>query len=85
MGTSPPDLLAKRISFFAVFLMATAFLCASAQVSDPHASRDSKQGMQPMQMNVAEHDSSLPSPHEGSGTSWQPASVSGHEWMWMRS
>ncbi len=26
----------------------------------------------------------LPSPHEGSGTSWQPASVSGHEWMWMR-
>jgi hypothetical protein len=25
----------------------------------------------------------LPSPHEGSGTSWQPASVTGHEWMWM--
>jgi hypothetical protein len=25
----------------------------------------------------------LPSPHEGSGTSWQPASVSGHQWMWM--
>ena len=28
--------------------------------------------------------SSLPSPHEGSGTSWQPASVSGHSWMWNR-
>jgi hypothetical protein len=28
--------------------------------------------------------SSLPSPHEGSGTSWQPASVSGHSWMWKR-
>jgi hypothetical protein len=26
----------------------------------------------------------LPSPHEGSGTSWQPASVVGDEWMWMR-
>ena len=26
----------------------------------------------------------LPSPHEGSGTAWQPASVLGHEWMWMR-
>ena len=26
----------------------------------------------------------LPSPHQGSGTSWQPASVGGHEWMWMR-
>jgi len=27
----------------------------------------------------------LPSAHEGSGTSWQPVSVSGYEWMWMRS
>lgn len=27
--------------------------------------------------------SQLPSPHEGSGTAWQPASVTGHEWMWM--
>ena len=26
----------------------------------------------------------LPSPHEGSGTAWQPASVHGYEWMWMR-
>ena len=26
----------------------------------------------------------LPSPHEGSGTGWQPASVQGTEWMWMR-
>ena len=26
----------------------------------------------------------LPSPHESSGTSWQPASVRGHEWMWRR-
>jgi len=25
----------------------------------------------------------LPSPHQGSGTAWQPASVMGHEWMWM--
>jgi hypothetical protein len=36
-------------------------------------------------MNMDEHASiDLPSPHEGSGTSWQPASVNGHEWMWMR-
>jgi hypothetical protein len=26
----------------------------------------------------------LPSTHEGSGTAWQPASVQGPEWMWMR-
>src|ERR1700730_5795336 len=25
----------------------------------------------------------LPSPHAGSGTAWEPASVPGHEWMWM--
>ena len=36
-------------------------------------------------MNMDEHASiELPSPHEGSGTSWQPASVTGHAWMWMR-
>src|SRR5580693_2533824 len=38
-----------------------------------------------MQMEM--HASSklqLPSPHEGSGTGWQPASVTGNEWMWMR-
>ena len=36
-------------------------------------------------MNMEERASfELPSPHEGSGTSWQPASVSGHDWMWMR-
>ena len=28
--------------------------------------------------------SSLPSPHAGSGTSWQPASVPAYEWMLMR-
>lgn len=26
----------------------------------------------------------LPSPHEGSGTAWEPASVPAHEWMLMR-
>src|SRR5215469_9167349 len=25
----------------------------------------------------------LPSPHQGSGTAWQPASVTGYQWMWM--
>jgi hypothetical protein len=36
-------------------------------------------------MNIDEHAKfTLPSPHQGSGTAWQPASVTGHEWMWMR-
>src|SRR6202034_783291 len=38
-----------------------------------------------MQMEMdASSKLQLPSPHEGSGTGWQPASVTGNEWMWMR-
>lgn len=35
-------------------------------------------------MNMGEKKSSLPSPHAGSGTAWQPASTPAYEWMWMR-
>jgi hypothetical protein len=36
-------------------------------------------------MNMQGQESSqLPSPHTGSGTAWQPASVPAFEWMWMR-
>ena len=39
--------------------------------------------MEPMQMNMSMGQASWrPSPHEGSGTAWQPASVRGYEWMW---
>jgi hypothetical protein len=31
--------------------------------------------------HMSEADSSLPSPHAGSGTGWQPVSVPAHEWM----
>jgi hypothetical protein len=35
-------------------------------------------------MKMYEHTPAwMQSPHEASGTSWQPASVTGHEWMWM--
>jgi len=34
---------------------------------------------------MEEPGSQLPSPHAGSGTGWQPASVPAYEWMWMRS
>lgn len=37
-----------------------------------------------MNMEMQESGFQLPSPHEGSGTGWQPGSVVGHEWMWMR-
>ena len=48
--------------------------------SDPQSS----QAMSMPGMQMEEHATSLPSPHEGSGTAWQPASVEGHEWMWMQ-
>jgi hypothetical protein len=39
-----------------------------------------------MNMAMDEHESqSLPSPHDGSGTAWEPASVPAHEWMLMPS
>jgi len=51
-----------------------------AALSLPHAAA---QDMSGMQMNMREN-SPLPSPHAGSGTGWQPASVPANEWMWMR-
>jgi hypothetical protein len=40
--------------------------------------------MSGMHMHMEDHEvSSLPSPHAGSGTGWQPASVPEHEWMRM--
>ena len=61
-------------------VMVAIFLCpASAQDT-------SMSGMQmPMQMQMEDHETSqLPSPHAGSGTAWEPASVPEHAWMRMR-
>jgi hypothetical protein len=50
------------------------------------AGQDSSMGgMQMGTMQMADHEvSTLPSPHAGSGTAWEPASVPAHEWMLMR-
>lgn len=65
-----------------------ALAIANAQETpDNHdmGQNSSQHDMAGMKMHMEEHASEeLPSPHEGSGTSWQPASVTGHEWMWMR-
>jgi len=57
--------------------------------NDSSAAQDtSMPGMQmpmPMQMPMKDQTVTyLPSAHEGSGTAWQPASVHGPMWMWMR-
>jgi len=61
----------------ALFLITVSLMPASAQKSDT-----SMAGME-MPMETANRPQ-LPSPHAGSGTGWQPASVPENEWMWMR-
>jgi hypothetical protein len=51
----------------------------SAASAPPEAQHEIS--MEGMQMG-SQSGPLLPSPHESSGTSWQPASVRGHEWMW---
>jgi hypothetical protein len=48
------------------------------------AQHDNMPGMNMPGMKMEEHALELPSPHEGSGTAWQPVSVPAYEWMWMR-
>jgi hypothetical protein len=52
-------------------------------VEQPPTPSHDMAGMDMPGMNMDEHASGLPSPHSGSGTSWQPASVPSYEWMWM--
>src|SRR5271165_3719193 len=67
---------ASTLGFVLLIAMMPVFSCAQTS-SDQQMSSMSG-------MNMEEHASTLPSPHEGSGTGWQPASVTGPEWMWMR-
>ena len=91
--------LVVKKSFIAFMLMAWLPLAAVAQ-NAPQGNGDHDGSMPGMQMPETDKDrnmpgmndgmdeemtaSSLPSPHEGSGTSWQPASVQSPAWMWMR-
>jgi hypothetical protein len=80
-----------RMAVFIVFCgMAFVPTRALAQDSNSPAAQQetSPAGMRMdihMPTNVDQQNKlQLPSPHEGSGTGWQPASVAGPEWMWMR-
>ena len=63
----------------AIFLMAMSMTTALAQ--DQNKGQDTAMAGMQMDAPVA---SPLPSPHAGSGTGWQPASVPANEWMTMR-
>jgi len=59
---------------------------SSPQTAQPgrHDQSMSMPGMQMQMQMEGSSTSQMPSPHAGSGTNWQPASVSANEWMWMR-
>ena len=76
------------------FLTALTLMSASAQESSPaapphaHAEHEAspQQDTSMAGMNMPMDKPrvfQLPSPHEGSGTAWQPASVDSPAWMWM--
>jgi hypothetical protein len=74
-------------SIVIVLTLALSTMGAAQESSAPPHHHDMGQGSPQDNMagmNMDKHASvELPSPHEGSGTSWQPASVTGHEWMGM--
>lgn len=77
----------KYVSWLFVLLIAQAWAQQSSSgMSSGSNDQDQQKPMRSMNMPM-EHQGSLvlPSPHQGSGTAWQPASVTGYEWMWMRS
>jgi len=91
MSGSSFQTLLRAVTFAAVVSF-SAFGQMPAQSDSPQNQNSSSQNHQDMEqhpramsgMQMQQSVSfQLPSPHEGSGTSWQPASVTGHEWMWM--
>jgi len=76
MSWFPIQSLAVVLSVVAIPVAQSTSSDASFQTQSPDTSMAG--------MHMEEHTTfSLPSPHEGSGTAWQPASVTGYEWMWM--
>lgn len=72
----------KRLLLITGSFLVLPFLAANAQ---QNSETPPQHGMSMGEMKMESHtESDLPSPHSGSGTSWQPASVPTYEWMWMR-
>lgn len=75
----------KTILF--VILLAWPLFAQTSQESPPDDHHNDTAQDHGMKMNMKMKGTTapqLPSPHEGSGTAWQPATVVGHEWMWMQ-
>ncbi len=74
----------SRAVFDSIGVCSMAILSIVA-VTMPYPATAQDSSMGGMNMPMEEHDAAqLPSPHAGSGTGWEPASVPEHEWMRMR-
>lgn len=74
----------KRFLF--VIFLACPLFAQTSQGSPPEHHKNDVAPDQGMKMGMKMEETTapqLPSPHEGSGTAWQPVTVAGHEWMWM--
>jgi hypothetical protein len=70
----------RSVFSWLVYVLALSSL-AAAQDSQDSSMGGMRMGVMKMEPREV---STLPSPHAGSGTGWQPASVPAHEWMAMR-
>jgi hypothetical protein len=90
LNSAPHPHPVKRTFLLGVLSVMTILLPrALAQVTTAGHAAQADAGMSWQQGNSMpgmqmDELSTLPSPHDGSGTAWQPASVSAPEWMWMR-
>jgi hypothetical protein len=75
----------RRMVFPFAWLLVLS-VCAGAQSPGGAPSMNGSEQSMSMEMDGMQmpKPSSLPSPHAGSGTSWQPASVPPYEWMLVR-
>ena len=73
--------MSRAVTFFIVL----GLLVIGSPVISPFLCLVSAQDVAMSGMHMEEHEvSQLSSPHAGSGTGWEPASVPEHEWMLMR-
>lgn len=68
-----------------VLVLLGGITSAEPLLAQNESASNSMPGVNMEGMNMEATGSMLPSAHEGSGTSWQPASVNAPAWMWMHS
>src|SRR5580704_6094307 len=77
------EVFVAKTALWSIVVYSVAVWALLSLVSAQDSSMSGMKMHMPMQME--DHQAAqLPSPHAGSGTGWQPASVPGNEWMVMR-